>query len=199
MDTDQLPKMTEHQRETWDLLCTSGATRESPMTFHGSRFRAAMWLFEQGLVELAGCAFYIPEAEQDDQDDLRLARIETARAYLDATAYASETVFAFRLDENRVCLVSDDAIADLGRRQEDADLDEVLAGHFDSWLAGTKRRTVEAHDIAMNIRALGREVDLDTLEAEAGSAGDYETAAAIALMGDAVEKCLRSIEERAVG
>lgn len=123
-------------------------------------------------------------------DDL----IETARDDLDATAYAGETLFAWR-EEGDVVIATDDDLAAYGAL--------LLADPETAWesWAGTSlgpAGTVTAAGVARSYNTTGKgygAFDLGALRDEAASAADIATVAAIDLLGPEIEALYADVSE----
>lgn len=102
--------------------------------------------------------------------------IETARAYLNASAYAGETLFAYTEQQQPgvVFLVTAEEIADLGSRLQRGERDA-----YSLWCADTTASSCSAGDVVDALPELyDTGLDVDALREEAGAAGDYLTCAA---------------------
>lgn len=51
-------RLTPTRARVLDKIRTPGTTQESPLHLHGAEFKAAMWLYENKLVGMAGRGFY---------------------------------------------------------------------------------------------------------------------------------------------
>ena len=100
----------------------------------------------------------------------------TARAYLNASAYAGETLFAYTEQQQPgvVFLVTAEEVADLGSRLQRGERDA-----YSLWCADTTASSCSAGDVVDALPELyDTGLDVDALREEAGAAGDYLTCAA---------------------